>query len=868
MFDFSKYANPSLQRIQTYPSNAIDPDLPLYAKSPPSANKGEEFEDIFLSKHSLEVASHAIDLWETIQSPITDRYPGDLIKAIVFLSGLFHDFGKACAGFQALLLNNDINRWPPDRGGYRHEIISMIIAFQNINAHSLVKLFPSSLSSDQALHSVLFGIVTHHRPLSYSATPSNYLRIPLSQWPPRPDFEKMMDELMLNEKRLKKMWTKEIIPSLKMHSFSSQLLEARVFTNKLTLHPWSSLKDRLSRESDYLPEGYSPQLDFSRVEKIDPYYRLLLALVRGLTIGADHLRSGNRFTQSIPALNTISFLGNHEPRPFQERMQNINGNAMLRAPTGSGKTEAALLWAQNNQMFLDGRPVSRLFYVLPHTASINAMHKRFLRYFQQTNLITKNASVRETPLLPVGIQHSKATVALFTLLEDRDYKILLHEKRSKKALRHLVRDLEHLTREIYYPIKITTPHQLLRIFLQGKGWELQSSELYDSLVIFDEIHAYDPYLSGLIVAMAKTLSSPPYNAKVLFMSATFPTHIQQLLRAHVDNSMPLIELNPNNRNDNVFLEASRHHIKIIKQPPTRFLQSDPEKTKKLLLSSPSTLIIVNTVSTAQSIFEYLNRLFESESVELFLIHSRFKAGDRAKKERIIQDLLKKASSKHPLVVVSTQVIEVSLDVDFHRGIIEISPLDSLIQRLGRINRKGKFPIDKPNVLVLTNEPLSTFVYPKRLETSLKILEAHLEKLPVPVLAENAKIELVEKLYHEEPWDEQELREFNNTIQNELLQSHLRKIIPGTYRSWVKTVIDQPKASIEVILEEDLDKASKLTKKRNHVELLNLTIPIRSSKKTRGSIEYVRSPGGRGYLPFPILLRNAYRQYDEKYGLLR
>ncbi len=99
----------------------------------------------------------------------------------------------------------------------------------------------------------------------------------------------------------------------------------------------------------------------------DRYY---VSVLRGLTIASDHLGSAHKTPPLIPKLNDFSII-KFNLRPFQADAGWNIGSLILRAPTGSGKTEAALFWAQKNQ-----RQNGRLFYVLPYTASINAMHQR------------------------------------------------------------------------------------------------------------------------------------------------------------------------------------------------------------------------------------------------------------------------------------------------------------------------------------------------------------------------------------------------------------------------------------------------------------------------------------------------------------
>ena len=187
------------------------------------------------------------------------------------------------------------------------------------------------------------------------------------------------------------------------------------------------------------------------------------------------------------------------------------GNAIVKAPTGSGKTEAALLWAQRNQS-----SNGRLFYALPYTASINAMYRR----------LGQGPSSNRNGLFGannVGLLHSKATAALYTLLEGmKDDCSCLDRQETARAL-------ADLAREIWFPIRVCTPHQIIRYILRGKGWEGMLAEFPNACFIFDEVHAYDPRVVGLILAAARLLAG--WGARFLFISATLPTFLENLIRS-------------------------------------------------------------------------------------------------------------------------------------------------------------------------------------------------------------------------------------------------------------------------------------------------------------------------------------------------
>jgi CRISPR-associated endonuclease/helicase Cas3 len=84
-----------------------------------------------------------------------------------------------------------------------------------------------------------------------------------------------------------------------------------------------------------------------------------------------------------------------------------------------------------------------------------------------------------------------------------------------------------LVREMYFPIRVCTPHQILRYSLQGKGWEAMLSEFPHSVFVFDEIHAYNRKLTGIMMATVKYLTQ--HKATCMFLTDTLPTFIRKLL---------------------------------------------------------------------------------------------------------------------------------------------------------------------------------------------------------------------------------------------------------------------------------------------------------------------------------------------------
>src|SRR5581483_7089018 len=258
------------------------------------------------------------------------------LESDTLLAVALHDAGKAASGFQRVLRGEQ-----KDWGGRRHEILSAAFA----------SLFPDIAPA------VLFAILTHHKDIPTAGITGEYRRtrrLPWEQLPWEDDltpvWQEMVEEWQKNKEPFRQEWAK-ICRALRRSdlAYPSQDLTAlalsRIWMNRST--------------------GKKGQRRFFSFS-----HRYYTSLVRGLTIAADHLGSAHHVPPSIPDLKAFSVLG-QELRPFQKQSGDTEGSAILRAPTGSGKTEAALLWAQRNQ-----RPNGRLFYILPYTASINAMYRR------------------------------------------------------------------------------------------------------------------------------------------------------------------------------------------------------------------------------------------------------------------------------------------------------------------------------------------------------------------------------------------------------------------------------------------------------------------------------------------------------------
>ena len=474
--------------------------------------------------------------------------------------------------------------------------------------------------------------------------------------------------------------------------------------------------------------------------------RLYASLLRGLLMSCDHVASSNA-NLTVPKIPFLAKIPIEVPlHDFQKRASSTQGNLILQAPTGSGKTLAALLWAGKNQ-----KRNGRLFYCLPNTASINAMYLRLSKYYGQE---------------AVGLLHSRALASLYSLWENDDNSPMTRQRNALLA--------KSLAKEIWYPIRVCTPHQILRYTLHGKGWEMMLSEFPNSCFVFDEIHAYDPVVTGLVIATAKFLTKN--NASCLFLSATMPNFIKKIIEVEVS---PISFVTPSlsNDSDRAIIEKKRHSLQIV--DGTILINLD--NIVKAINIVDSTLIVCNHVSSAQKVFEELSKKGLKDAV---LLHSRFCRRDRDNIEKIIQARL-------PKVLVATQVVEVSLDVDFTQAFLEPAPIDAIIQRLGRVNRKGERM--SANVAVFKEEIGKYPIYDKDLVTK-SITE--LQRLPNP-LRERDLISAANCVY-EKGYEGENLARYNNALNHRLIKYYRENFIAGLHYDWTEEVIKQTDESLDLL----------------------------------------------------------------------
>lgn len=342
--------------------------------------------------------------------------------------------------------------------------------------------------------------------------------------------------------------------------------------------------------------------------------------------------------------------------------ENTDSNLILIGSTGLGKTEASLLWIGNNKGF----------YVLPLKTAINAMYRRI-----------RNTLYKDDYAENLGLLHSQLENIY---LEDESPSTVSSE--TEESMKFW--EYYGLTRAMSLPVTITTPDQVFRFAFKYCSYELQLATYSYSKMVIDEIQAYSPDILATLIYSLQLIDM--VGGKFAITTATLPPFIKDLLQEGIDKKIEYKE--DTFLNNKIRHRVSLRHSAINIDDIKAFIED------KYNQESMKLLVVVNTVRKAQSIYRELKSWLEENDIEIEmnLLHSKFTVQHRSEKEDAI---LKDGESKckKRVIWISTQVVEASLDIDFDYLFTELSDLSSLLQRLGRCNRKGLKSVDEFNSYV-------------------------------------------------------------------------------------------------------------------------------------------------------------------------
>ncbi|AGG07000.1 CRISPR-associated protein Cas3 [Dehalococcoides mccartyi] len=376
---------------------------------------------------------------------------------------------------------------------------------------------------------------------------------------------------------------------------------------------------------------------------------------------------------------------------------------IIEAPTGQGKTEAALYAAD---LALCRGFARGIYIAMPTQATSNAMFKRV-----QVDYL-KNR--RHKGKLNLQLVHGNALLAGMGEVREgeiSDFKIADTDTGDTNTDMEAQSWFTAKKRPLLSPFGVGTIDQSLLSVLQTRHWFVRLFGLAGKVVIFDEIHAYDAYMITILERLLQWLAE--IDCTVILLSATLPeARRKALIYAYSGQNSSENKCYPR-----ITLAQSRHYINqetneliVCKEVSVEdshciylnFSRNDLEilagELTRKLEHGGCAAVICDTVDRSIEVFRYLQA--NMHETECLLFHARTLQVWRREREDEVLRKFGKGTKQHDgsytnpdrpfrAVLVATQVIEQSLDLDFDLMFSEIAPVDLLLQRIGRLHRHSR-----------------------------------------------------------------------------------------------------------------------------------------------------------------------------------
>lgn len=375
------------------------------------------------------------------------------------------------------------------------------------------------------------------------------------------------------------------------------------------------------------------------------------------------------------------------PRPLQQAIEHIPHHLLaqpsltiIEAPTGEGKTEAALLLARR---IAAQRGTDEMYIALPTTATSNAMHERIETHLEQR----------------LGLSTTVQLIHGQSFLEKNDINVdsLINKENEEPEAENWFAPKK---KALLAPVGVGTIDQAELAALNVRHNALRLIGLAGKTIILDEVHAYDTYMTTIIKRMLNWLAA--LGSSVILLSATLPqAKRRELMTAYapkVDIAAVNLAIYPNiitlSATD-IYTPANSIAVfqpnKTIQLDTLTFTDEQAQEKADWLLTQVQNggciCWITNTVDRAQKIFKLLPMV---PGIDLTLLHGRFPLAQR---QTIETDILHKYGKpgknvQRPQrgIVIGTQVLEQSLDLDFDLMVTDLAPIDLILQRAGRLHR--------------------------------------------------------------------------------------------------------------------------------------------------------------------------------------
>ena len=629
----------------------------LWAKT--SKDKTETHSLIY---HLIDVAQVTLALWDQSLPEATHRYFAQAMGMdqasarlwLAFAAGL-HDLGKACPAFQS---QHEASKQALLKGGltFEKQLVRTSTPHGWVSTCALRQLLPQQLNVDQRLaRQIAYAVGGHHGvfPTAHELQRLGPSRRGGEDWDAvRTDlFNALADKLGVRE----------------LPPWSDALADDQTFWTMLA--GLTSFADWLGSIEDYFFDLIASDLDaYTDLA----HQQALLALEQ---LG---------WTGWSPPTQAAEFqvLFDFTPRPLQEAIvslaEQVSAPALVivEAPTGEGKTEAALYLADH---WLQAEQQRGTYVAMPTQATSNQMLDRVKCFLER-----RHAGQQVDLLLLHGNaawSDDMEDLRLAAIDESDEHTVVAHSWFLPKK------------RSFLAPFAVGTVDQALMSVLQTKHFFVRLFGLSHKTVIFDEIHAYDTYMSTLFQHLLKWLATT--GTPVILLSATLPDQTRrQLMEAYTGRPFtrlvpyPAISWATAEADGVLPVETSATGARTLTVEWTdRQPKALVETLGNALKEGGCAAVICNTVGRAQTVYQMLRDAQIVSPDNLILFHARFPLHQRQGIEKFVLDRFGKDGGRpERAIVVATQVIEQSLDLDFDLMITDPAPADLILQRAGRLHR--------------------------------------------------------------------------------------------------------------------------------------------------------------------------------------
>lgn len=613
--------------------------------------------------------------------------PEEVEKLVTFL-GLVHDIGKMTAVFQNRLLTNI--------AGQIDRLINNNISITNSSKFIYGSKTPHSIAGEAILikegcpRGIAAIVGAHHgKPIQIDEDVSlnlgvykhNYYAEDKEQW----------DAL----------WKEWIEFSLEYAGYESmESLPSVDMATQFLLTAIVIVGDWIASNTAYFPLIKEDEIP------IDGYYP------KRVDCGWDRIAFPDRWTPQSFFLDKQDFRDEFGffPNEVQQSVMDISsegdipGLLLIEAQMGNGKTEAALV---ASEILASRSECGGIYFGLPSQATSNGLFPRVKEWAEKQTVDEVHSIELIHGSSHLNAEYQKLYENIDSVGEDfSDGGIIIHQWFEGKKTGLLA------------DFAVGTIDQILMAALKKKHVMLRMLGLVGKIVIIDECHAYDVYMNRYLDRVLNWLGR--YGIPVILLSATLPSlRRRELVKAYLygkdKKSAKGIQLQQAGYPMITWTEGLQVKQKGIlcsqkvKNVRVQTINEDNivEVLEDKLSDGGCAGIIVNTVKCAQELAQSIQKAMPGWEVILF--HSRFTMADRAGIEGELIRRLGKTSTqvqRDHLIVVGTQVLEQSLDIDFDLMVTQLCPMDLLLQRIGRLQRHARDRTEKlvhPECYVVMNK---------------------------------------------------------------------------------------------------------------------------------------------------------------------